>query len=258
MTEKGHPTEPIRKSSSPPTYDFVGEHGSIDGYGDVEALLQDFSNSVESGYFLRWEAVVREEQGLRLTTYQEDALHELVDFGDDPDDEIRYIDEIPRPLEPWHVVAKRIAELLLIEQLKTYESHYASATEGWPRLVECVMDPENGLTIPDGVPSAIDVVPTGLQHRLWLQSCFDPLLGIGQPTYREDPEIIRLKDQPDRAEGFIEMLREHKDTVEYLGLTLDTLLEALVMPKEDEEFFVAMMSKELGLDSRQDIISECL
>ncbi len=41
------------------------------------------SCSIKEGYFLRWEAVVRDEQGLPLSEKQQEALDGLLDFGDD-------------------------------------------------------------------------------------------------------------------------------------------------------------------------------
>ena len=110
-------------------------------------------------------------------------------------------------------------------------------------------------TPPEGIASPIDAVPIELQHRLWLQSCFDPLIGIGQPTYEKNPDIIRLKDQPFRVAEFIEQLREHRDTVEYLKLTLENMLKILLLPKNDEKLFVMLMSESLGLESRQTLLS---
>jgi hypothetical protein len=241
-----------------PTYDFVGEHGSIDDLGDVESLLEDFINSIEDGYFLQWEAVERIERGLPLTPHQQRAMEDLYSFSEDPDQPIWYIDEIARPLEPWHVIIQKIAKWLLVDPLRTSDFHFACATEGWPNLYECMEAPENRLMPPDGMASPIDVVPEELQHRLWLQSCFDPLVGIGQPTYQEDPEVIRLKDDPYRVEEFIEELKKHRNTVESLNLTLENMLKILVMPKDDEKFFVTLMKKNLGLESRQTLLSGCL
>lgn len=241
-----------------PTYDFVGAHGSIDNYGGVESLLEDFINSIEGGYFLQWEAVERTERGLPLTPHQHEAMDDIVSFCEDPNQPIWYIDGIARPLEPWYVIIQKIAKWLLLDPLRTSDLHFASATEGWPDLYDCVEDPENKLMPPDGMASPIDVVPVELQHRLWLQSCFDPLVGIGQPTYDKDPELIRLKDQPYRVAEFIEELREHRDTVEYLNLTLENMLKILIMPKHDEKLFATLMTKSLGLESRQTLLSGCL
>ncbi|BBO86120.1 hypothetical protein DSCO28_66860 [Desulfosarcina ovata subsp. sediminis] len=238
-----------------PTYDFVGAHGSINDYGDVDRLIEDFINSIEDGYFLQWEAVERTEHGLPLTPLQQKTMDDLVSFCEDPNQPILYIDEIARPMEPWYVIIQRIAEWLLLDQLRTSDVHFACATEGWPNLYECVEAPENKLIPPEGIASPINVVPIELQHRLWLQSCFDPLLGIGQPTYEKDPEVIRLKDQTFRVDEFIEELREHRDTVEYLNLTLENMLKILVMPKNDEKLFVMLMSENLGLESRQTLLS---
>ena len=72
----------------------------LDDRGDFEWLIEDLISDLENGYFLMWEAVVREEQELPLTEGQEEALSELMSFGDeDEDDRILYINERARPDE---------------------------------------------------------------------------------------------------------------------------------------------------------------
>ena len=53
---------------------------------------------MKRGYFLQWEAIVRQEQGLTLTEKQQQTLDELISFNDEEDERILYIDEMPRPL----------------------------------------------------------------------------------------------------------------------------------------------------------------
>src|SRR3974377_892305 len=77
-----------------PTHDFFENN-------DLDDVAWYFVDSLESGDFLTWEAVVCEEQGLPLTAKQKKALRSLLNFNDAEDDEILYIDEIPRPREPW-------------------------------------------------------------------------------------------------------------------------------------------------------------
>ena len=63
--------------------------------------------SIEEGDFLRWEAVVCDELGLPLTARQEEALGDLLNFSDEADeDRILYINEIPRPSEPWYEIVQ--------------------------------------------------------------------------------------------------------------------------------------------------------
>jgi hypothetical protein len=192
-----------------PTYDCL-EHINLDDTGDVDQALDNLINDIKTGYFLQWEAVVRQEQGLPLTRKQKRILTSLISFGAEEDDRILYIDEIPRPKEPWYEIAKKIAPL--------------------------------------------DIFPAGLQHRLWLQTCFDALAGLGQG------EALTLENerQQDRIKWFIDLLKEHKDTVQYLDLTLETLLTRVIMPPKDEKIFFAMMTQELGLASPQDRLADFL
>jgi hypothetical protein len=74
----------------------------------VEEAVEDFIHKMEKDDFLAWEAVMAEEQGLPLTKKQEAALGELMDFSDGEDNRVLYIDDIPRPNEPWHVILNKI------------------------------------------------------------------------------------------------------------------------------------------------------
>ena len=100
----------------------------------------------------------------------------------------------------------------------------------------------------------VEVVPAELRHRLWLQACFDQLSGLGQ----EDELTLRNEEQQDRIEWFIRDLRQHKESIEYLDLTLETLLKVLVLPPQDLPIFVEMMQEQLGLASTHDKIAERL
>ena len=81
--------------------------------------------------------------------------------------------------------------------------------------------------------------------------CFDRLSGLGQ----EDELTLRNEEQQDRIEGFIRDLREHKESVEALDLTLEKMLNVLVLPPQDEPIFLQMMQEQLGLASMQDRIA---
>jgi hypothetical protein len=93
-----------------------------------------------------------------------------------------------------------------------------------------------------------------LRHKLWLQTCLGHLGGLGQAsemTLRDPEEHYRITE-------FIGCLREHKGTIEFLDLTLEKLLNVVILPPQDERIFVEMMLKELGLNSMQDRIAERL
>src|SRR5260370_42506360 len=119
-----------------PTTDFL-EHRNLDDQGALEWLVEDFNYAVESGYFLQWEAVIRQEQRLPLTRKQKDKLNGLINFGD-PDERILYIDEMPRPVEPWYQTVRKIAPKLLLEKLDTTTAQFSVAFEGWPKLGNCL------------------------------------------------------------------------------------------------------------------------
>lgn len=68
----------------------------------------------------------------------------------------------------------------------------------------------------------------------------------------DDPE------ECDRIEGFIDHLREFKESVAYFGLTLDSLLTKVVLPERDQPIFVRMMQENLGLSSAHERISDHL
>lgn len=238
-----------------PTSDFF-EHRNLNNHGDLEGLLQDFIFEMESGYFLQWEAVIRKEHDLALAKAHKEALTELMSFNDDEDDDERilYIDEIPRPAEPWYEIAGKIASHLVVEQFKTYESHFAVTTEGWPEMVECLKEHGGDLSRPVGAKSPIEVIPAEIQHRLWLQHCFEALSGLGQPG-------VRGLEEPDthfRIEEFVDRLRKCKNSVQFLDLTLEKLLTTLILPPNDAKIFVELMLKKLEMSSAKDQLAEFL
>jgi hypothetical protein len=234
-----------------PTDDFF-EHKNPADPGHLGEVLDQVIFCIEEGDFLRWEAVVCDELGLPLTARQEEALGDLLSFNDDPaDDRILYINEIPRPSEPWYEIVRKVASHLLVEPYKTSDPHYDVTYDGWRNLVAALEEYGQGLSLPTGVDRPIDVVPAELQHKLWLQTCLGMLGGLGQ----SDELTLRNEEQQDRIEGFIRDLREHKESVEALDLTLETMLKLLVLPPQDEPIFLGMMQEQLGLASLQDRIA---
>ncbi|MCA9941250.1 MAG: hypothetical protein KC418_21565 [Anaerolineales bacterium] len=233
--------------SDVPTNDLF-TYRRLDDPAALEWILEDFIYELESGYFLQWEAVVSQEQNLPLTKKQQEALAGLLHFGDEPDERILYIDEIPRPKEPWYAIAGKLASLMVKHPFHTSEIMYGIYDEeGWPMLVSVISKHGQHLSLPASVKSPLDIFPSDLQHRLWLQTCFASLSGLGQD------EILTLanEEQQDRVKWFIRDLRKHKDTVRYLNLTLDSLLMHVILPPEDEVLFVPMMIEQLSLPSPQ-------
>jgi hypothetical protein len=234
-----------------PTYDFF-EGKDLTKSGDLEEVVSTLANDIEDGHFLRWEAVVCQELGLPLTQTQEGAIDELFSFGGEGDkDRILYINEIPRPSQLWYEIVRETVPHLLVAQFKTYESHYGVTYDGWKTLVEALEKSGDGLSLPPGVGRPVDVVPIDLQHRLWLQTCLGMLGGLGQAAEL----TLRNEEQQDRIPWFIRDLREHKESVEMLDLTLERLLTVLVLPPDDEPIFIEMVKGQLGLDSMTDRIA---
>ncbi len=237
-----------------PTHDHF-EYIDLNDHGDLEGLLNDLVFEFENGYFLQWEAVIRKEHGLALAKAHQEALAELMNFNDEEDDErILHIDEIPRPAAPWYEIIKKLAEHLVVQEFKTFESRFEVTTEGWPELVKCLQEHGGDLSLPEGVESPIDVIPEEIQHRLWLQYCFDALSGLGQP----DIEGLENPETHFRIEMFIDRLRECKNSVQFLNLTLEKLLTTLLLPPKDAEIFVDLMLKKLGMNSAKDRLAEFL
>jgi hypothetical protein len=192
---------------------------------------------------------------VRWPCRQEEALGHLLSFNDDPaDDRILYIDEIPRPSVTWYAIVRKVASHLLMTPYRTSDLHYEVTCDGWPNLVAILEEHGAGLSLPEGVDRPVDVVLAELQHKLWLQTCFDQLSGLGQ----EVELTLRNEEQQDRITWFIRDLQEHKESVEALDLTLETMLRMLVLPPPDEPIFLRMMQEQLGLASTKDRIAEHL
>ena len=246
---------PIKWEFGPdiPTYDFLEGIKLNDLWGLQEAIGY-FVHKMEDGQFLAWEAVAADEQGLPLTKKQQAEVDDLLDFTDGEEDRVLYINDIPRTNEPWFAILGKIVPRLLIEPFRTFDIHDEVQCEGWKDLVRSLQEHGDGLSLPQGVASAVDVVPLELRHKLWLQDCFDALSGLGQDEKLtlEDPE------QHYRIEDFVEALRAHKDTVQHFNLTLDTLLERVVLPEKDKPLFVKMMQDKLGIKATVEAIADYL
>jgi hypothetical protein len=78
------------------THDFF-ECLDLNKPSDVVEALDNLIYDLNSGFFLRWEAVICEEEGFPLTRKQKKALRELINFSDEWEEEeeerILYIDE---------------------------------------------------------------------------------------------------------------------------------------------------------------------
>ena len=207
---------------------------------------------METDEFRRWESVIREEQGLATMLILIDLAAELMSFDDpDVDDPVHYINGIERCSEPWYEILRRIAPHLLIERIRTADVHDDVLVNGWPRIATCIERRARGLSLPEGIRRPLDVVPEELRHRLWLQFCCSPLCGLGQASE------LTLVDEEEywRIDEFLGLLHQHRDSVEFLGLTLDSLLERCELPDRDRPIFVRMVSDRLGLSGTGELLA---
>ena len=246
---------PMRWEFGPdvPTHDFL-EEGPLDDPWNLQQAVENFVSWVEEGQFLAWEAVMCEEQGLPLTAGQKKALRSLLSFNDKEDDEILYIDEIPRPSEPWYVILNKIVPHLLVEPFRTFDVQDEVKADGWEQIMTALAKHGEGLSLPPGVASYKEVVPADLRHKLWLQYCFNDLAGLGQE------EELTLEDPEEhyRIDGFIDHLRECKESVAYFRLTLESLLARVILPEKDQPIFIKLMQDKLRLNSCHESIANYL
>lgn len=236
-----------------PTYDFF-DGMSLDDIWGLQEAVENFIYKLEKGDFLTWEAVVCHEQGLALTDQQEEALDGLINFGDPDDEQILYINEIPRLSEPWFVILNKIVPYLLVEPFRTFDVHQEVKSDGWPRIMTALNKHGQGLSLPPGVALHKEVVPADLRHKLWLQNCFKDLDGLGQEEDMtlEDPEELY------RIDWFLDHLRKCKESVAHFGLTLESLQTRVILPERDRPLFIKLMQEKLGLSTGQEQIADHL
>jgi hypothetical protein len=236
-----------------PTNDFF-DGRPLSEMWNLQEAVDNFVYMLEQKDFLTWEAVVCDEQGLPLTAEQEKVLNGLLNFGDSDDDRILYINEIPRPSEPWYVILNQLAPHLLVEPFETWEVPEEVKADGWLRIATALEQNGQGLSLPPGVASHDEVVPADLRHKLWLQDCFNDLSGLGQD------EDLSLEDPDEhyRIDDFLLDLRDRKESVAYFGLTLESLLTRVILPERDRPIFIRMMQEKLGLQSAGEPIADRL
>lgn len=218
---------------------------------DLGEALANFVFWLESDMFFMWEAVIRQEKGLRLSRRQKKALSNLIGF--DEYEPIWYIDEMARPEQTWYEIAREIApRLLQKEPIYTSAIPTELMCDGWTDLANAIEKHARHLSLPEGVSTPLDIFPPDLFHRLELQASFDMLRGLGQE------KELNLEDQPWRLSDFVDRLRENKASVAYLDLTLDKLLTKIIIPPNDEKIFVPRMMEELDLASPQEPLANKL
>lgn len=229
------------------------EDADLNDPGQLEEAIESFVDMMQDGDFLTWEAVLCQEQGIPLTPPQHHAMRKLMTLDDNVEDFL-YIDEMARPSKPWYAIVRKIAPHLLVEPYRTAEEYDDVFTGGGAELERTLEDHSDGLSLPDDVESAIDVIPATLRHKLTMQDCFSKLDGLCE----EDDNLLADKEERYVVDWFVDELRECKASVKFLGLTLNSLLCSLILPKKDEPIFVDLIKQKLGFSSSDDQLADYL
>jgi hypothetical protein len=79
------------------------------------------------------------------------ALAGLLSFNDEEDVGTLYINEIPRPSEPWYVILNKIVPHLIIEPYCTIDFQDEVRCDGWKQIVTALRKHGQGLSLPTGV-----------------------------------------------------------------------------------------------------------
>jgi hypothetical protein len=237
-----------------PTRDFLGGF-NLDWPWDLEEAVTKFIAAVEQGGFLAWEAAVCSEQGLPVTAAQQAGIQRLQNLvEDDAADDAPHLRDLPRPHEPWYAILNKIVPQLLVEPFRTAEVYEDVQYDGWFNIARCLEEHGSGLSLPAGVNSILEVVPAELRHKLWVQSCCVELAGLGQA----DDMTLANEEEQFRVHRFLQRLPRCKESVEFLDLTLDSLLGRLILPDRDGPIFMHMMQEKLGLRSAAERLAEYL
>lgn len=236
--------------SAVPTSDFLEGTDLATDIGLSDAI-ENFVHEMQSHRFHAWEGVICREQGIPLTAEQEEAADGLICFGpsddEDPsvDSQVSYIDEIPRTTEPWYEVLRQITARLLLDPFDVTAPRYDVHCDAWNELEKCLVAHTAGLSLPEGVATALDVIPTELRHRLRLQYCFHALPNSGY-------ENLSIDDPDSPINWFVNDLQESREAIEQLDLTLDSLLTMLTLPEDELPHFVRVMKQRLGIESTKE------
>jgi hypothetical protein len=220
-------------------YELSSPAGRHDAVEDVVYLL-------ESGRWLTWEAVVREEQGLPLGEAHELALDELLDFSDDEEDRVLWIDESARPREPWYATVQRLARTLQVVRYVTSAAHYEGELTAGERLLLAVEEHGEHLSLPPGADRPYDAIGPELWDRLTVQVALDAFSGVGAGA-----EVV----DADRIDWFLRDLKARIASVVALDVSLDDVLAPLVMPHRERERLVRAVVQQLRIRDSTDPIA---
>lgn len=243
--------------SDVPKYD-IFDGKDLHNIDDLEEVLDCLVADLKSDYFFLWETVFCDELGCQLTKKQEKAFDALIDSGKEEDERILFVDGMPRPVEPWYAIVKKIApHLLMSEPFRTDIDAYEVMLEGWRTLSSTLEKRSKRLSLPEHANSYLDIIPLELRYRLELQICLYELHGIGGEDLGEVITLENVEEQQ-RIAFFVDYLRDYKNSVRFLELTLDNIFTRVTMPAKDEAIFLARIMSDLGMTSTQDQLIDYL
>jgi len=79
-----------------------------------------------------------------------------------------------------------------------------------------------------------------------LQSCLFTLLGLGADLGEGKPPSLADPNQQERVDDLLERLHNHRDSVEFLGLTLNGLIERVELPPGEAPMLQDLLVARLG------------
>jgi len=217
---------------------------SLNDPDDLNEGLSCLISDLQRGHFLCWDAVVRQEQGLPLTPQQQEALSGLIDFGEEENDRILYIDDMPRPDKPWYEIVRQMAGHLA--EGTSRQQAPAEVIENWPKLVVCLESNCEGMTLPPGVDSPLAVIPRKNRLDLWLRYCFGTLSGIEEGS---DEYTLASQSQHWRIDVLIDRLKECRKRLRPLNLTPQRLALQTGLPPREQKVLAALLAERLGMGS---------
>jgi len=239
---KRKPTLDFTPPPNIPVYDYLADK-DLDDLVDIEQLLEDLALDLEMGYFLQWEAVLRREQKLPLSTRHAEILEELEDGQASP--QIRYINELPRPTQPWYKIVEQIVPKLVVDELDLNDDYFMLYTQGWAKLVIALNEQAKDLSQPPETTNWLTIIPEKTRHRLWVQYCFSQFAGLGSA----EALTLHNEEQHTRIDWFMQCIEQHKASLAYFNLTIETLLDNINLPPDDRAVLVEAVVNQLELDS---------
>ncbi len=224
-----------------PTDDPLDEFKELAERRDVAAgeMVDIFVHLLSSKTYHTWEAIIRKEQGLSLTTGQQALIRGLLSFSEDDEGPILYLDGLARPAHPWYETLQFIAAKFVRQpsEMESFE------VEEWDELCEAVATFGRGLSVPPGIDDPMDTVSPDIRRRIAMQCCVEPLIGAGRWGN------LGLSDPYSewRIEALVEELERSGDIVRHFELTPATVNRFVEISPADAEFLAAELVRRLSM-----------